>query len=43
MSEPSIVVADTAEDLVSRVAEDLLALVSEVLEAKPVANIVLTG
>ena len=43
MSEPSIVVADTAEDLVSRVAEDFLALVSEVLEAKPVANIVLTG
>lgn len=43
MSEPSIVVSQTAEELASRVAGDFLALVSEVLEAKPVANIVLTG
>ena len=43
MSEPSIVVTQTSEELVSRVAADFLALVSEVLESKPVANIVLTG
>ena len=43
MSEPSIVVAHTAEELVSQVAVDFSALVSEILEFKPVANIVLTG
>ena len=36
-------VSHTAEELVSQVAIDFLALVSEVLELKPVANIVLTG
>jgi 6-phosphogluconolactonase len=41
--EPSIVVAHTAEELVSQVAVDFSALVSEILEFKPVANIVLTG
>lgn len=43
MSEPSIVVAQTADEVVSRVAGDFLALVTEVLESKPVVNIVLTG
>jgi len=43
VSEPSIVVAHTAEELVSQVAVDFSALVSEILEFKPVANIVLTG
>ena len=43
MIEPSIVVAHTAEELVSQVAVDFSALVSEILEFKPVANIVLTG
>ena len=43
MSEPSIVVAHTAEELVSQVAVDFSALVSVILEFKPVANIVLTG
>ena len=43
MSEPSTVVAQTSEELVSRVAWDFLALVSEVLESKSLVNIVLTG
>jgi 6-phosphogluconolactonase len=43
VSEPSIVVAHTAEELVSQVAVDFSALVSVILEFKPVANIVLTG
>jgi len=43
VSEPSIVVAQTADEIVSRVAGDFLALVTEVLESKPVVNIVLTG
>jgi 6-phosphogluconolactonase len=41
--EPRIVVADTSKELLSQAAADFLALVSEVLESKPVANIVLTG
>jgi 6-phosphogluconolactonase len=41
--EPRIVVAETSKELLSQAAADFLALVSEVLESKPVANIILTG
>jgi 6-phosphogluconolactonase len=41
--KPRIVVADTSKELLRQAAADFLALVSEVLESKPVANIILTG
>jgi len=41
--KPRIFVADTSKELLSQAAADFLALVSEVLESKPVANIILTG
>lgn len=43
MTEPRIVVAETTQELLSRVSEDFLSLMTEVLESKPVANIILTG
>jgi 6-phosphogluconolactonase len=41
--EPRIVVADSSQELLSQVSRDFLELVTEVLESKPVVNIVLTG
>lgn len=43
MIEPRLVIADSAEELLTVAAKDFAQLVTEVLDEKPVANIVLTG